>query len=141
MKKIVSETLPGEKRDIIKKLHQKIRAVDDHPLLYSLYKIKKEISELKDKNSEDFLFLTELQKIESRFTFDFEKKIYELRLRAILEHLEFVPYTNIISKKEIYEEVLHIESLFHWVYEIERLTKKVKFLLDQARFERQSLFI
>lgn len=139
VKKIILAQLAPEKKDVIRKIHQKIRALDDHPLLYSLYKIKKELVDYKEKNLDDQLFLNEIEKIESRFTFGFEKKMYEIRLRSILEHLEFVPYTNIISKKDIYEEVIYIESIFHGVYEIERLTKKVKLLLDESRFEKQVL--
>ncbi len=141
VKKIISAQLAPEKKEIVRKLNQKVRALDDHPLLYSLYKVKKEISEYKEKNADDELFIKEMEKIESKFTFGFEKKIYEMRLRSILEHLEFVPFTNIISKKDIYEEVLYIESIFHGIYEIERLTKKVKVLLDESRFEKQSLFV
>lgn len=141
IKKIVTTQLSPEKREFIKRMNQKIRSLDDHPLLYSLLKVKKEIADHKKLWEDDLLFLQEIARVESKFTFDFEKRMFEIRLRAILEHLEYVSYTNIISKKDISEEVAYIEQMFQWVYELERLTKKVKVLLDKFRFEKQSLHV
>ena len=128
---VMKQRLTKEKRETLRKINQKIRLLDDHPFLYSLVKIKEEIGILKENNSEDSLFIKELENIESKFSYNFEKKIFELRLRSILEHLEFMPYTNIVSYKELLKEIDVIESSFHNEYIITRLTHKLRIFIEK----------